>query len=384
VTILRCVPAPSPWRDDASPNLVVLAVGKCLGAVMDASDWTALGLLTSTRDELYAHPRLFRSLRFGDDDYQAAVFDVTPVVLAESGSQKGDIAERFSNLGIVSSYAHVPEWLKEHEPAIYSQVCSGAGVGPDATLPDGTVLDAAETAAGRLGVAEMRRQVDRIRRDYVDDPEALIGQVKELVESVCKTILGLTGTGPETKQDVPVLVAQTLRHLGLHPEGLPDDLDPTEARAIKRVFGGLTAILQGAAELRNVRGTGHGRSGVPLVTPALARLTAGMALSSVVYLCEAYESSTGASLPLDERSSDTSTPPVVMPHDGDPFAVRTNITVGTLVTHATFGEGEVISRRGYDVAAEAEILFAQPVGPKRILLRYAPIKILRWAPEPPF
>lgn len=57
---------------------------------------------------------------------------------------------------------------------------------------DGTVLDAAETAAGRLEVAEMRRQVDRIRRDYEDDPEALVGHAKELVESA----FGATARSP--------------------------------------------------------------------------------------------------------------------------------------------------------------------------------------------
>lgn len=285
---------PTPWRDNASSDLVVLAVGKCLGAVMDASGWTELGLLTGTRDRLAGHPRLLRALRFGDDDYQGVVFDVTPWVLGDKGPRSGRrIAARLPNLATVSEFAGVPEWLAEHEPAIRSQVCA-EGDGPSATLPDGTVLDAAETAAGRLGVEEMHRQVRRIRRDYADDPEALIGQVKELVESACKTILGLTGNGPETQQDVPALVNQALSHLGLHPRSLGEGLDQAGERAAKRVFGGLTAVLQGAAELRNASGTGHGRSGVPLVDPALARLTAGLALSAVVYLCEAYEASTAS------------------------------------------------------------------------------------------
>lgn len=60
--------------------MVVLAIGKCLGALMDASRWTELGLMTGTRDRLVAHPRLLRALRFGDEDYQAAVYEVTPWV----------------------------------------------------------------------------------------------------------------------------------------------------------------------------------------------------------------------------------------------------------------------------------------------------------------
>ncbi len=82
-----------------------------------------------------------------------------------------------------------------------------------ATMPDGTVLSAAEAAAARLEVGEMRRQVERIRRDFADDPEAAVGQAKELIESVCKTILGLTGDAAQGRKDLPKLVTRTLAHL---------------------------------------------------------------------------------------------------------------------------------------------------------------------------
>jgi len=245
------------------------------------------------------------------------------------------------------------------------------------------MLDAADTAAGRLGVGEMRRQVERIRRDYANDPEALIGQVKELVESACKTILGLTGSGPETQQDVPALVAQTLRHLGLHPDNLQDTVDPTEARALKRLFGGLTSVLQGTAELRNARGTGHGRSGVPLVDPALARLAAGMALPAVVYLCEAYEVSTSSTAPASRHVAPP--PPVTAPAQPSvadwestlqPYATGVAVQVGTVISHSTFGTGRVTATSGAGDASQAEVAFAPPIGRKRLLLHYAPIQIV--------
>jgi hypothetical protein len=228
------MPAPPGWRDDASADMVILAVGKCLGAMMDRALWLELGLLTGNRDRIQDHPRLLRSLSWGDDDYQGHVYDMTPAVLGETGraSRPKDLGLRFPHLQTVSDFLHIPAWLAEHEPALHSQVCTG-GTAPDATLPDGTVLDAAATAAARLEVAEMRRQVDRIRRDFAEDPEALVGQVKELVESACKTILGLTGTGPETQEDVPALVSKTLRHLGLHPEVLSAGRDATEAKALR-------------------------------------------------------------------------------------------------------------------------------------------------------
>ncbi len=385
------MPAPTGWRSDAPPDMVLLAVGKSLGALMDRGKWTEPGLLTSTRDRLEAHPRLLRSLYWGDDDYQACVYDVTPWILDDRGSSPwyaDDLGARFPNLGLVSDFLNIPAWLAEHEPAIHSQVCTGSDAGPDATLPDGTVLDAAETAAARLEVAEMRRQVERIRRDYGDDPEAVVGQVKELVESACKTILGLTGTGPETEQDVPALVSSTLRHLGLHPENLGEGADAAEARALKRLFGGLSTVLQGAAELRNSRGTGHGRSGAPVVDAALARLAAGMVLPAVIYLCEAYERSTSGSEeapPLVSSfvpaSAATAPLPAVSPASGAPaptgFSTGVDVAVGAIVHHSTFGRGTVTATRGAGTSRQAEVTFSPDIGSKWLLLAYAPLQLIR-------
>ena len=87
----------------------------------------------------------------------------------------------------------------------------------DAALPDGTVLSEAEATAARLEVGEMRRQIERIRRDHAGDPEALIGQAKELIETTCKTILGITGQVDDGALELPALVKQTLLHLGIDP-----------------------------------------------------------------------------------------------------------------------------------------------------------------------
>lgn len=380
------MPAPTGWRSDASPDMVLLAVGKALGALMDKAKWTELGLLTSTRERLEAHPRLLRSLYWGDDDYQGCVYDVTPWVLDDRGNgpwYADDLGARFPNLALVSDFLNIPAWLEKHEPAIHSQVCPGSDEVPDATLPDGTVLDAAETAAARLEVAEMRRQVERIRRDYVDDPEAVVGQVKELVESACKTILGLTGTGPETEQDVPALVSATLRHLGLHPENLGDGADATEARALKRLFGGLSTVLQGAAELRNSRGTGHGRSGAPVVDAALARLAAGMVLPAVIYLCEAYEQTTSgteeapvlASFVTASAPVTAAAPSLSIPAPPG-FTKGVEVAVGAVVNHSTFGRGTVTATRGAGTSRQAEVAFAPEIGSKWLLLTYAPLQLV--------
>ena len=278
----------SQWRHDSPANLVVLAVGKCLIAEMNESRWTELGLLTGTKEQIYEHPRLLRSLRFNDDDYEGHVYDMVPTILGAkkapgSANPAQDIHSRFPRLGEIADLIDLPAWLALNEPELCGRLFSDDGV--EATLPDGTVLSEAESAAVRLGVAEMRRQVERIRRDYSSDPEATIGQAKELIESTCKTILGITGDSGD-KHDVPTLVKQTLLHLGL--DASQADAGP-EGRAAKRLFGGVANILNGAGELRNARGTGHGRSGAELVNAPLARMAVGVVLPAVIYLIESWE-----------------------------------------------------------------------------------------------
>lgn len=372
------------WRADANPDKVILAVGKCLGDDETTfEEWTELSLLTGTRDEVQSHPRLLRSKSWGDDDHQEHVYRITPKILGETESPVGraprrrsDLGERFPNLQVVSDFLQVPTWLAEHEPALFAEVCEPTGPG-DATMPDGTVLDAAEQAAARLGVEEMRRQIDRIRRDHSADPEAAIGQCKELVESVCKTILGMTGAGPDTKEDVPALVKQTMVHLGMDAAKLPEGDDPAEVRAARRLMGGVSSVLNGAAELRNARGTGHGRSGVPLVDAALARLAVGLVLPAVVYMVEVYERTTESGqapkLIVDRGLSSPAVAPVGSVSPSDRLA---EALVGDVVDHPAFGRGTVLeTSRNAPGGQQATVDFG-PSGTKRLAVRYAPLRLV--------
>lgn len=342
----------SQWRHDAPANLVELAIGKCLIAEMDDSRWTEIGLLTGTKEQIYKHPRLLRSLRFNDEDYDGHVYDMVPVILGaqetwDAATPSQDIQTRFPRLGMVAEFIDLPAWLALNEPDLYSRLFVDDNV--EATLPDGTVLSEAESAAVRLDVAEMRRQVERIRRDYATDPEAAIGQAKEMIESTCKTILGITGDSDE-KHDVPALVKQTLLHLGLDPSQVgagPDE------RAAKRLLGGVASILNGAGELRNARGTGHGRSGADLVDPSLARMAVGVVLPTVIYLIENWEAQAGT----------PSTPP-----QAPGMRTPAGADVGGTLRHETFGEGQILesvtTRHGTVVTVD----FGPRIGRRRILL----------------
>ena len=91
----------------------------------------------------------------------------------------------------------MPSWLRKHEPALYQTLNGGT---------DDTVLDELQVAAEQLGIDDVDEHAARIRRGLVDDPAQAIGSSKELLETVLKAVLGLHGTGRETRLDVPVLL----------------------------------------------------------------------------------------------------------------------------------------------------------------------------------
>lgn len=354
-----------------------LAVGRCLIATADYGTWNELALLTNTQDRVANHPRLLRSLHFGDDDYDGHVLDVVPVLLHEKDDLKDDPwasdadraaaanwtpAERFTLLEDVSEFLSLPAWLAENEPKLFDRLFLTNEV--DATLPDGTVLSAVETAAARLEVDEMRRQVERIRRDYAGDPEAVVGQAKELIETVCKTILGMTG-GAEGMVKFPALVKKTYLHLGIDPSQVEGAT--VEAQAARELIGGVTKILNATDTLRNARGTGHGRSGSPLIDDAVARMTVGMVLAAVVYLAELFEARTGQVVALVATSAAR---PAVSER-------VTSLSVGDFVEHETFGEGQVAEVIGEADKQVVAVDFGGEVGVKRLLLRYAPLRLVR-------
>lgn len=120
------------------------------------------------------------------------------------------------------------------------------------------------------------------------DPGLAIGTAKELVETVCKTILTERGVAVESGWDMPRLVKETRQALTL----LPPDVDDSAkgADAVKRVLSNLGSIVSGLAELRNLYGTGHGKHGKAKgVQPRHARLAVGAAAALSTFLFETHE-----------------------------------------------------------------------------------------------
>lgn len=147
----------------------------------------------------------------------------------------------------------------------------------------------------------IHRQVSRMTAAIECDTDLAIGTAKELVETVCHTILADCGKPVEDKPDLLPLVRRALEELKLIPDGVSDELKG--AKSIKSLLGNLAVIAQNMAELRNLYGTGHGRHGDRRGLSARhGRLIVGAATTLVGFLFETHAERIAAS-PRAEPSS---------------------------------------------------------------------------------
>lgn len=133
----------------------------------------------------------------------------------------------------------------------------------------------------------IHRKISTMRRSLDSDTDLAIGTSKELVETICKTILKKLDSGLEPKAKLLDLVGQTLAALGIESAGLSED---RTSRAFKRIIKSLTSLTCGIAEFRNVAGTGHGKDyEFRPVDTEYARLAVNSASMLVAFLLDMFK-----------------------------------------------------------------------------------------------
>lgn len=80
---------------------------------------------------------------------------------------------------------------------------------------------------------QIRRLADSVKKD----PSLAIGTAKELIETLCKTILAARGKEIPGTPDIPTLTKATFKELNLVPEGVPSAA--RSADVIKRLLSNL-------------------------------------------------------------------------------------------------------------------------------------------------
>jgi hypothetical protein len=148
-------------------------------------------------------------------------------------------------------------------------------------------LERISAATVSFDLPELQRQIQRMHSAIEDDPGLAIGTAKELVESVCKTILDSRNIAYPSDADISALVKDARKALGLIPDSIPNAAKGAES--IRRLLSNLANVAQGLSELRNLYGTGHGKVGAAKgLSPRHARLAVGSAAALATFLFETH------------------------------------------------------------------------------------------------
>lgn len=256
------------WRkilNERTQDKLVLLIKRYISTNFSEGNWDEIAYLTGCKNIIYNHSRLLRSLHFGDEDYDACIFDVLENIL------KKDPA----NLQIIIDYIKLPEWMKNNFPDEHEELYGHSQ----------TVIKTAEKVAIDNSF-DLYQHIARIRDSVESDPELAIGSIKELLEAVLKSIIDGFDDTPKSDK-FPALLKQVQKMLKLDPSDIKQDARGLDI--IKRTLSSIGQIVIGLNELRNIYGTGHGQVSGSGVSPRHARLAVTTGASLAVFLMETYE-----------------------------------------------------------------------------------------------
>ena len=134
----------------------------------------------------------------------------------------------------------------------------------------------------------IQKQITSMLKGIEDNPTDAVGKAKELVESCCYTILEKLNMACSNNIDFPELYKKVAKSLRITPEDI--SAEKPAANSIKALLGSLSSIAHNLGELRNVCGTGHGKSAsYKGLSERHARLAVGCSSTLVNFLWDTFE-----------------------------------------------------------------------------------------------
>ncbi|MDE9364741.1 abortive infection family protein [Luteipulveratus sp. YIM 133132] len=146
---------------------------------------------------------------------------------------------------------------------------------------DGHLQPFGEVDLDTGGRPALEEQVERLRRSATD-PALLIGTAKELLESVSKFVLEELGMPVNDKMDYNQLWHLARERLNVLPQQVDPNLPGVDA--IRAIHQSTWNIADQANKLRNLQGTGHGRTLPTGVSEDLAMLVVREAATVAEYM----------------------------------------------------------------------------------------------------
>lgn len=232
------------------------------------SDWNELGYSTGCKEIIIQHPRLLKSLNFGDDDYGACVSDVIEQILDKN----------FDNIDIILKRTEFIAWLSKNNIEAYNELF-GTTNSLINSVPNFSIDS----------LFQLEKYIVRVRNSVETDPELAIGSTKELLETVLKTILSEYSESKEEvdQDDMPKLLKRVQKALKISPE---DSINKRGEETIKKILNSLGQVVNGINELRNIYGSGHGRvQTTSSISARHARLAVNCGAAIAIFLMETFE-----------------------------------------------------------------------------------------------
>ena len=255
----------SPAANPEIPPKAILALKRCIVSKFDSENWDEVTYLINGRDIINFHPRLLRSLSFGDDDYSGCVLEVLGRLI---DLDKG-------NFNILVDYCKLQDWLHGNDPQLFEELFGH--IHPSLSVTEKVALD---------NSYNLSKHIQRIRESIETDPELAVGSTKEMLESVMKTVL--IGVGDDNcKEDLPKLLKKVQKNLKLDPSEIHKSVKGSEI--VRRVLSNLGQLVTGIYELRNIYGTGHGKIRHSGISPRHARLVVGVGAALATFIIETKE-----------------------------------------------------------------------------------------------
>ena len=260
----------SPAASPEIPPKAILALKRCIVSKFDSENWDEVTYLINGKDIINSHPRLLRSLSFGDDDYPGCVLEVLGRLI---DLDKG-------NFNILVDYCKLQDWVQGKDPQLFEELFGHIHLSLSVT--EKVALD---------NSFNLSKHIQRIRESIETDPELAVGSTKEMLESVMKTVL--MGFGDDNcKEDLPKLLKKVQKNLKLDPSEVHESVKGSEI--VRRVLSNLGQVVTGIYELRNIYGTGHGKIRHSGISPRHARLVVGVGAALASFIIETNEIRTPA------------------------------------------------------------------------------------------
>lgn len=175
---------------NSSERKRVAVITKYVSDSFSESDWIALGQITGKLKVITDHPRLFRSLSFGDDDYQYNAAQVLSAIFEKDSGLIDEVIDHFD----------IDLWYQQKEPEKYLRVFKSTSLKSADFWMDGYLrvvvshlssnrerMSALKTALSNWGISAFIAHEDiKATREWRDEVEAGLESMEVLVAVVEK------------------------------------------------------------------------------------------------------------------------------------------------------------------------------------------------------